>query len=249
MGRRIEGTVALVTGANRGIGKAFVEALLARGAARVYATARRPEALAGLAARHGDRVRALALDVTDPVAVAAAAEAAPDVRLLVNNAGVATVAPLLEHAALTALRVDLDVNVLALLDVTRAFAPALVRHGGVVVNLGSVASLVNFPLLPTYSVSKAATHSLTQALRAALAPQGVLVAGVYPGPVDTDMGQAVPFDKTPAPDVAHAVLDGVEAGDEEIFPDVMARGIGASYYADPRALERQVTGRDVAAVA
>lgn len=247
MSHRIAGTVAFVSGANRGIGRALVEALLARGAARVYAGARDPRSLAALAESHGERVVPLPLDVTDPASVDAAAAAAPDVTLLVNNAGIALMGDLLDGAAEEALQQQLEVNLYGALRLTRAFAPALGARGGAVVNLASVASLVNFPLLPTYSISKAATHSLTQALRAALAPRGVHVAGVYPGPIDTDMARAIPVEKTSPEAAAHAILDGLEAGEADVFPDGMSRQFGSAFYADARALERQLAQPSAAA--
>ncbi|MDX2183926.1 MAG: SDR family oxidoreductase [Gemmatimonadaceae bacterium] len=241
MSHPIAGTVALVTGANRGIGAALVTALLARGAAKVYATARRPETLEALIAGHGDRVVPLTLDVTDPAQVAALAASAPDVRLLVNNAGVAAIAfqPATDPAQLPALRAELETNVIGLHAVTLAMVPVLARSpGATIVNLGSVASFVSFGPLPTYSASKAAVHSLTQGMRAALRPQGIAVLGVYPGPVETDMGKVLPVEKTAPSVVANAILDGIEAGTEEILPDPLAQQLGAAYFADPKGLER-----------
>jgi NAD(P)-dependent dehydrogenase (short-subunit alcohol dehydrogenase family) len=247
MARQIAGITALVTGANRGIGRAVARGLLERGAARVYLGARNPETLEDLVATHGDRVRPLALDVTDQGAVDAAARIAADVQLVVNNAGVASPAPLLEREAIDALDRELDVNLFAVLRVTQAFAPVLVREHGTLVNVASVVSLVNFPMLPTYSISKAAMHSLTQALRAALLPQGVSVLGVYPGPVDTDMARDIPMAKAAPESVAAAILDGIEAGVEEVFPDEMSRQFGSAFYANPRAVEREVNARPEAA--
>jgi NAD(P)-dependent dehydrogenase (short-subunit alcohol dehydrogenase family) len=239
---RVAGAIALVTGANRGIGRALVDALLARGAAKVYAAARRPDLLDDLVAAHPGRVVALQLDVTKPDQVHAAAAAAGDVQILINNAGVVAKldGELTDPAWIAAAREETEVNVLGLLAVTQAFAPALSRHAGsAVVNLGSVAGLVNFPFLASYSASKAAVHSLTQATRARLRPLGVHVAGVYPGPIDTDMARAIEIEKTPAPVAAHAILDGLEAGADEIFPDPFARQIGELFLKSPKALEDQ----------
>lgn len=243
-GQSIAGTVGFVTGANRGIGRALVEALVERGASKVYAAARRPETLRGLAAAHGERVVPVTLDVTRREQVRGAAEAAGDVSLLINNAGVAADAggrfPV-EEGWVDAARHELEVNVLGLLDVTRAFAPVLEANGGgSVVNLASVAALVHFPLLPSYSASKAAVHSLTQGMRMALGGQGTRVVGVYPGPVDTDMAEGVPFEKTSPEAVAAAILDAVEAGTEEVLPDPMSAQLGGLFFHDPKELERQV---------
>lgn len=240
MGTRIEGSVVLVSGANRGIGRALVEALLRRGAARVYAGARRVEGLSDVVAEYPDRVVPIGLDVTDAQSVEAAAAQSSDINMMINNAGVATAIPLRLGDALQGFRHELNVNVLGLLGLTQAVLPTLLRNGGAVVNIASLASLVNFTLAPTYGASKAAAHSLTQALRMDLAGTGIQVSAVYPGPVDTDMSRDVPFEKASATEVADAILDGVEAGDEEIFPDAMARELGALYFRDPKALEKQV---------
>jgi NAD(P)-dependent dehydrogenase (short-subunit alcohol dehydrogenase family) len=237
---RIAGTTALVTGANRGIGRALVEALLARGAAKVYAAARRIDTLAPLTAAAPGRVVPLELDVTRPDQVRAAAAAAADVRIVVNNAGVVSKfgGELTDPAWIAAGREEFEVNVWGLLSVTQAFAPALAgRPGSAVVNLGSVAGFINFPVIASYSASKAAVHSLTQAIRSQLRPLGVHVAGVYPGPIDTDMAREFTLEKTSPAVAAHAILDGLEAGREEIYPDPFARHIGELYSQSPKALE------------
>jgi NAD(P)-dependent dehydrogenase (short-subunit alcohol dehydrogenase family) len=174
MAIQIAGTTALVTGANRGIGRALVEALLERETSKVYATARRPEALADLITRFGDRVVALRLDVTRPSEVRAAVALAGDVRLLINNAGVVAKfgGELTDADWIAAARDEFEVNVLGTLSLTQAFVPVLAGHpGATVVNISSVAGLAAFPALASYSASKAALHSLTQATRALLAPQ------------------------------------------------------------------------------
>lgn len=242
-GIQIRDSVAFVTGANRGIGAAIARAFLERGVRKVYAAARTPESLDGLVAEFGDRVVPIRLDVTDPEQVTAAAAAAGDVQILVNNAGVAGTPNVLltDRAAADFERHEFEVNVFGLLAVTRAFAQVLETNGGgAIVNLSSVAGLVNFPMFQTYSASKAAVHSLTQALRIAL--QQTLVVGVYPGPIDTDMAEAIPFEKTSPAVVAAEVLDGIESGTEEVFPDYMSREMGSGFLADPKGLERQVQG-------
>lgn len=239
----IRNTVALVTGANRGIGAALVDALVARGATRVYAGARNAAELQPLVDRHGDRVVPLSLDITDAGEVAAAVAVAGDVQLLVNNAGVAghMFGAFTDPAWIEQGRREMDVNYFGTFAITQAFAPVLAANGGgAVVNLGSVASLVSFPMLAAYSASKAATHSLTQSTRMLLRGQGTQVFGVYPGPIDTRMAEQIPFDKTSAADAASAILDGVEAGTEDIFPDPMSQGMGGAFLADPKGLERQV---------
>lgn len=242
------GTVAFVTGANRGIGRALVEALLARGAAKVYAGARRPEALAALVAASGGRVVPVKLDVTRPYEVQAAAAQATDVTLVVNNAGVVAQfgGAFTDAAWLDAAREEFEVNVLGALAVSQAFAPILAGNGGgTLANVSSVAGLVAFGSIASYSASKAALHSLTQAARSLLRGQGTYVAGIYPGPVDTDMAKPIDLPKATPAAAAAAILDGLEAGAEEIFPDPLSREAGPLFLADPKALERQYAAEPV----
>jgi NAD(P)-dependent dehydrogenase (short-subunit alcohol dehydrogenase family) len=242
MAVQISTSTALVAGANRGIGRALVEALLERGATRVYATARRPETLDALVALGGGRVVPVQLDVTDKAQVAALPAVAPDVSLLINNAGVVSHMSdtFGDPAWLDAGRAEFEVNVLGTLAVTQRLAPVLARNGGgAVVNIASVASFIGFPILATYAAAKAGTHSITQTTRQLLRAQGTFVAGVYPGPVDTDMAANIPLDKASPREVAHAILDGVEAGQEDILPDPMARQMGAAFFSGPKQLEQQ----------
>jgi NAD(P)-dependent dehydrogenase (short-subunit alcohol dehydrogenase family) len=243
MASQIKGTVALVTGANRGIGLALVNALLERGAAKVYAAARRPETLAALAAESNGRVVPIRLDVTRPDQIRGAVEAAPDVSLLINNAGI--VAQLggefADEAWVTAGREEYEVNVLGTLAVTQAFAATLAAQGGgTVANISSVAGLVALGMLTSYSASKAALHSVTQATRGWLKAQGTYVAGVYPGPIDTDMAKGIAWDKTAPSAAASSILDGLERGDEEIFPDPMAQELGRLFLRSPKELEQHM---------
>ncbi|MEU4243933.1 SDR family oxidoreductase [Actinoplanes sp. NPDC026619] len=234
----LNNVTALVTGANRGIGRAIVDALLARGATKVYATARDVDTLAGLAA--DPRLVVLRLDITDADEVAAAVAAAGDVTLLVNNGGSLAFGDLLA-ADLTGIRSDLSTNYLGTLAVTRAFVPVLRNNGGgAIVNLLSLVALGAVRGMGGYSVSKAAAASMTQAVRAQVADLGITVHGVFPGAVDTDMIKAFEMPKTGAPEVAQAILDGVEAGEEDIFPDAMARAGRKVWRDDPKALERQM---------
>lgn len=240
---RIGNSTALVTGANRGIGRALAEALLERGAKRVYAGVRDPASVQGLTKRWGARLVPVRLDVTKAADVAAAAERASDVNVLINNAGVAELGfrELLDPEYLDAGRREFEVNLLGSFAMTQAFAPVLAANGGgALANIVSIAAFVNFPMFPSYSTSKAALHSLTQATRLALAGRGTSVHGVYPGPVDTEMAAELPFEKTDASTVAAAILDGIEGGVEEIFPDGMAQQFGDTYATDPKELERQV---------
>jgi NAD(P)-dependent dehydrogenase (short-subunit alcohol dehydrogenase family) len=240
MAIQIKNSIALVTGANRGIGRAIVDALITQGAAKVYAAARDTSSLAALVAAHPGRVVALELDVTNEAQLAAAVAQAKDVQLLINNAGVAKAVggELADEKWIAAGTEEMRVNVFGTLAVSQAFAPTLKANGGgAIANLISVAGLVNMPLFFSYSASKAALHSITQGLRLLLGSQGTLVSGVYPGPVDTDMASEVPFDKTSPADVAKAILAGIDAGTEDIYPDAMAQQMGAAYAKDPKSLE------------
>ena len=235
----IRHSTALVTGANRGIGREFVAALLAGGADRVYAAGRSLGDLAATVALDPARVKPVILDVTDAAQVAALPAAAPDVTLLINNAGVLDFGDALS-VPVADIRRNLEVNLFGALQVTRALAPVIAgRGGGAVVNMLSVVALASMPGLAGYNLSKAALHSLTQSLRAVLKAQGIAVHGAYPGPVDTDMAAAIPFDKTSPKAVAEAVLAGVGAGVEDIFPDPMSAGLAPRWFSDPKALERQ----------
>jgi NAD(P)-dependent dehydrogenase (short-subunit alcohol dehydrogenase family) len=252
MNFQISGSTAFVTGANRGIGRALVKALLHRGAAKVYAAARRPESVADLVAASGGRVVPVRLDITTPEQIRAAAAAATDVTLLVNNAGVVGQfgADFTNPGWITAGREEFEVNVLGTFAMTQAFAPILAANGGgAVANLSSVAGLVAFGVLTSYSASKAALHSLTQATRTLLRSQGTFVAGVYPGPIETEMSKPLQAEKTSPETAAEAILEGLDAGNEEIFPDPTARQIGELFLRDPKGLERQTAGSPVEAAA
>jgi NAD(P)-dependent dehydrogenase (short-subunit alcohol dehydrogenase family) len=182
----------------------------------------------------------LKLDITDADDVVAAAAVAGDVNLLVNNGGSLEFADLL-NGELSAIHADLATNYFGTLAVTRAFVPVLQRNGGgAIVNLLSLVALGAVRGMGGYSVSKAAAASMTQAVRAQVADLGITVHGVFPGAVDTDMIRAFEIPKTRPKDVAHAILDGVEAGEEDIFPDPMARDGHQTWRDDPKALERQM---------
>jgi len=241
---RIEGAVALVTGANRGIGRALTEALMTRGVRKVYATARKPEALRALP---DERLVSLRLDVTDVDQIRAVGEAASDVEIVFNNAGVALATGIGNSTVLDQARREMEVNYFGPLQLLHRLAPALAKNGGgAVVNIGSAAGLTNIPFLPTYSASKAALHSLTQAARILLRAQGTAVFGVYAGPVDTDMTRELALPKTSPRDVAFAILDGIEAGQEDIFPDPFAVDFGRQFGSSPKASERQMAAMTAA---
>ena len=234
------GKVALVSGGNRGIGKAIVVELLERGASKVYAGARNPETLTVLKDKYGDRLVPLKLDVTDAASVAEAVETANDVDILINNAGVLKFDSLLAQDAAENFAYHLSVNVHGLLSLTNAFIAQLrSRSEAALVNVSSLAGLANMPSIGTYSVTKAAVHSITQGYRAELANDSVLVTGVYPGPIDTDMAKDLEMEKDSPENVAKAIIDGIESGAEDVFPDVMSSQVGVAYAADPKAIEKE----------
>lgn len=235
---QIANSVALVTGANRGIGRAFIPALLEAGARRVYATARDPDSLTEVVALDPERVGALRLDVTQPAQLSAAAATAADVDLLINNAGFQFMGDMLD-SSIDLMRNVMEVNYFGVLCTIRAFAPLIEQNGGgAVVNVLSSASLASIPKMAGYAASKAAAHSLTQAMRPILAARHISTHAVYPGPVDTDMTRDAQVDKASPESVVREVLAGVETGDEDIFPDPMAKEVYESWRQDPKALER-----------
>ncbi|MFI5966358.1 SDR family oxidoreductase [Streptomyces asoensis] len=238
---KIQGSVALVTGANRGIGKAFADELFDRGATKVYAAVR------DVASITDPRLTPVALDVTDPAAVAAAAAEFADVSIVVNNAGVAS-ANLPLSASLDVARNELEVNYFGLISMTQAFAPVVASNGGgAFVNMLSVASWAAYPVAATYGASKAAAWSYTNAARQQLKTQGTEVVAVHVGPVDTDMQAGFHVPKTPPADVARSALDALEAGRPEAIVDEMSRNVKSTLHDDQAllypALEAQLAAQ------
>ena len=233
-------SVALVTGSNRGIGKALVEALLEKGASKVYAAARQPDTLKGLAEDHPGRLIPIKLDVTNEEEIAEAVKIGQDVNILINNAGVLGYAAAIGGADTNWARAEMEVNYFGLLNLSRAFAPILAKNGGgALVNLSSIAGLVSIPMLGTYCATKAAVHSITGSIRAELAAQGTRVTGVYPGPIDTDMADKVEADKESPEKVADRILSGIEHGVDDVFPDKMSEDTAQGLREDPEAVKRQ----------
>jgi NAD(P)-dependent dehydrogenase (short-subunit alcohol dehydrogenase family) len=236
---KVDGSTAVVTGANRGIGRALVEALLARGAVKVYAAARHQDRVQDLAVRD-KRVVPVTLDLTDHEQIAQLAKQAPDATLLINNGGSLNFADPLA-GDLGAIHTDIVTNFVGPLVMARQFVPVLEHNGGgAIVNLLSLVVFGPVPAMGGYSASKAAAASVTQALRAQLTDRKITVHGVFPGAVDTEMIRDFQIPKTSPADVAQAILDGVEAGEENIFPDPMAQGGYKAWREDPTAFERQM---------
>lgn len=243
MSFEIADKTVLVTGANRGLGRALVNEALGRNAKRIYAASRQPVFVTD------ERVTPLTLDVTDQAQIQAAVGGVESLDILINNAGVSDPDDLSDRAAYER---HVAVKLYGTLDVTRAFVSSLVQNHGALVNIVSLGAIAGVPVLPAYSVSKAAALSLTQSLRALLAGRGVSVYAVLPGPIDTDMVRGLEIPKTPPADVARGTLEGVERGEEEIFPDPMSQLVAAGWRTGvAKELERQnaalVTSEHVAA--
>ena len=235
MTKSIKGSVVLITGASGAIAQALIAELKARGATKIYAGARD---ISGLAA--SDHLVPLKMDVSSDDDVKKAAAAAPDVTLLINNAGINHNTSFLTAPDLTIASKEMEANYIAPLRVTRAFAPALVANKGSVLNMLTILSRVNLPFMGSYCASKAAALSLTQGLRGELAPQGVHVAGALPGAVDTRMTAGLPIPKMTTAEAATEILDGFESGEEDIYVGEMARGIAQGLAHDAKAVERQL---------
>ena len=233
----ISNAAILITGANRGIGRRIVDCLLAAGAPRIYAGARDAAKLGALV--ENERIVPIALDVTRPEQVAAAAERCSDATLLINNAGVNRNRPLIaEPEALANARAEIEVNYLGTLSMCRAFAPVLKANGGgMIVNILSAIGRVSLPALGSYCASKAAEYSMTQGVRAELAAQGTHVMGVLPGAVDTEM---TPGGDARPEDVAAAIVEAIANDVEDLYPDAMAQGLSEGLARDAKAVEKEM---------
>jgi NAD(P)-dependent dehydrogenase (short-subunit alcohol dehydrogenase family) len=233
---KISGSTALVTGANRGLGRAFVEALRQAGSAKIYAASRNADSDAS-----GGSIVPVRLDITDAVQVAAAAAACGDVDLLINNAGVARFKPALGAPTMDDARLEMETNYFGTLAMCRAFAPVLKKNGGgAIVNMLSVVSLYNAPMQGSYCASKAAEWSLTKALRFELRRQNTKVIGVYAGYIDTDMTAGIRDAKSTPAAIAAAVIAGIEAGNEDVLSDERSRSVFAALRKDDHGFDAKV---------
>jgi NAD(P)-dependent dehydrogenase (short-subunit alcohol dehydrogenase family) len=233
---KIDNKNILVTGANRGIGAAIVRELLKHKVGRVYAAARDIKSLPDF----GDkRVLPVALDITNAKQVSDAVVQARDVNIVINNAGIATFASIIDGQA-DQVAADMKVNYFGTVGMMKAFAPVLQKNGqGVIANVVSVVGLAPMAAIGGYSASKAALHSATQVARAELAAKKIHVTGIYPGPIDTDMAREFPMAKTSPEATAKAIVAGIVEGKDYIFPDPMSEQVGALWEQNPKALEKQ----------
>lgn len=234
----IKGKTALVTGANRGIGKAFIEYLAQHGARKVYACVRDVSTFDSLLAINQDVVEPVLLDVTQATQVQALASKLTSLDLLINNAGIVDACLASADNALEVARIEMETNYFAPLNLSLALLPLLKQSKGAIVNISSIAGISNFPSISPYSDSKAAIHSLTLGLRAELSQQGILVAGVYPGPIDTRMTVDFEMDKASPSQVAERTFNGIAKGDVSIFPDDFSEAMYAEFLSHPTELEK-----------
>lgn len=228
----IDYKVALVTGANRGIGRTIVETFLERGVRKVYLGVRNLESVADLEQQYADRVTPIHMDLSRPSTIISAAANAQDVDIVINNAGILKNASPLQPESIDALETQMDINVAGLLRMAQAFAPVLKANGGgAFVQLNSIASLRSFPAFATYAASKAAAYSITQALRHEMAEQNTVVLSVHPGPIATDMANNAGLSDIAEPPglVAEGIIEALKKGECHLFPDTMARELWQEY--------------------
>ena len=228
----ISNKITLVTGANRGIGKAIVESFLQHGASKVYAGVRTLDKGEALVAEFGEKVVPIEIDYDNPASIKAAAETAGDVQVVVSNAGVLVGAGVMDEDVIEQFQTELNINVYGLIRMAQAFAPVLKRNGGgAFVQINSIASLRSFPGFATYPASKAASYSFTQAIRHVFEEQGTAVLSVHPGPIATDMAAASGLEDTDPPHVvSEGIVEALKEGDFHLFPDRMAKDFEKAYH-------------------
>jgi len=236
---KIQNAIALVTGANRGLGRELVQQLLVAGAPKVYAAARDTTALADLVQANPGRLEALTLDITDAGQIAAVKARCADVNLLVNNAGVNRNQGLLAADSMAHAEAEITTNYLGTLAMCRAFAPQLTADCAIV-NVLSILAKITLPAMGSLCASKAAGLRMTEGVRAELAARGTLVMAVMTGPVDTDMSRDFAGPKSSTVEVAQAVLAGLAHGDEEVYVGDMPSWINAAMVQDPKGIEREL---------
>lgn len=233
--------VVLVTGANRGIGKAYVEECLNAGASKVYLGVRDTDSVSEFISANPDKLIALKLDVTNERDIEQAAKTAHDATILINNAGVAYMGSLFEEKTVENAHREMEVNYFGPLNLIRAFAPILKNNGGgAIISVSSIGGHIVFPGAPTYCASKFAVHALVIATRMELSLQGTRVIGVYPGPVDTDMAKDIPMEKVSANHIALETINALVSGSDDVFPDPYAKENYELYRKDPKAAENMM---------
>ncbi len=235
---KIQNTNILITGANRGIGYALVNAFLKAGANKIYATARDINSLKKTIELDPNKVIPLELDVTNYSQVSQLPAKAPDINILVNNAGVLAFGGILD-VPISVVADQFATNFYGPLNMSRAFVPILEKNKGAIVNLITLIALASYPPMAGYNASKAANWSMTQSLRASLASKNIAVFGVFPGTVDTDLVKGVEIPKTSPADVASGIIIGIESDQEDIFPDPMSSQTYAQWKQDHKAVEKQ----------
>jgi len=233
----INGKTALVTGANRGIGKAFVEALSSRGAKKIYAGTRDRSNFDGLQ-QLSPIVEPVVLDVTRAEDIQTLSSNISTLDLLINNAGIANACTPAADNAMDIARLEMETNYFGPLKLVLSLLPLLKQSHGAIINISSIAGISNFPSLGPYSATKAALHSWTQGLRAELESSGILVAGVYPGPIETRMTEGFEIEKAPASQVADKTLDAIARGELDIFPDHFSEQMYSLFLKHPSELEK-----------
>lgn len=235
----IKGKIAFISGANRGIGKAIAEELISNGIKKIYAGARKLESLTELQEKYGDKIIPIQLDVTNIESIKKAAESVDQLDILINNAGVFSVGKIFSDQANSSLEENLNVNVWGLINLSNALISKLKKESETaIINISSIAGLGNMPMCSTYSVSKAAVHSITQGMRGELAGANTLVIGVYPGPIDTDMAADLEMDKDKPEIVAQNIINGLTNGTEDVFPDALSKEIEGIYTTSPKSIEK-----------
>ena len=236
----IKNKTVLVTGANRGIGKEIVMALLENGAGKIFAGVRKKNSLSNVFEKYGDRVEEIKLDVTSQVDIEKAISKIKSLEILINNAGIMPTGNFTSGHALETLDLNWNVNVRGLVALTQAFIANIVTsNSGAIVSVSSIAGLANMPFMGTYSATKSAVHSIMQGLRAELKESNILVSTVYPGPVNTELLEGFDIAKASPESVALNIVQGIEEGLEEIFPDEISAQMGALYFTSPKDLENQ----------
>lgn len=238
-----EGKTVFISGSNRGIGKAIAIEFLEQRAKKVYAGARDLNSLDNLKDKYGDKLIPVQLDVTDDNSIDTAASQIKDIDILVNNAGIFETGGIFSDQVSSSLATNLNVNLWGVVKLTNSVIEQLKQpKETAIINISSVVGLANMPMAATYSVSKAAVHSLTQGMRGELVNDNVLVMGVYPGPIDTDMARDLPMEKDSPENVAKNIVQSLIEGKEDVFPDVMSEQVGALYSSSPKSVEVNFKG-------